>query len=157
MHALICRQIQSVARLDVEGRVPGVDIPHDSVGAVFRRTVGIGDELLTQGAFAGLGLPRLRVREEEALISAQAVDDGGFAVLGLIPFERSVPLPPSRSSLFTLLGALNDLEAGARAAVIASARPSRIERRRRLRRAVGGPPRQARARYFTESRHALTR
>ena len=90
VHALIWRQIQSVARLDVEGRVPGVDIPHDSVGAVFRRTVGIGDQLLTQGALAGLGLPPLRVPEEEALVAAQAVDDGGFAVLGLIPLERSV-------------------------------------------------------------------
>src|SRR5262245_10172558 len=90
VHALIWRQIQSVAWLDVEGCVPGVDIPHDSVGAVFRRTVGIGDELLTQGGLAGLGLPRLRVGEEEALVAAQAVDDGGFAVLGLIPLERTV-------------------------------------------------------------------
>src|SRR4030095_17122698 len=77
-------------RRDVEGRVPGVDIPHDSVGAVFRRTVRIGDELLTQRALAGLGLPCLRVGEEEALIAAQAIDDGGFAVLGLIPLERRV-------------------------------------------------------------------
>jgi LemA protein len=71
VHALIRRHIQCVARLDIEGRVPRVDVPYDAVGPVFRRAVGIGDELLTQGTLAGLGLPRLRVREAYSGIDVQ--------------------------------------------------------------------------------------
>lgn len=50
--AFLRRQIELVARLDVEGAIPGIDIPHDSVDALLGRAVGIGEQPFAQRPFA---------------------------------------------------------------------------------------------------------
>src|SRR5205085_11514838 len=90
VNALLRRQIELVARLDVERLVPGVDVPDDAVHAILARAVLIGDDLLTLGIFTLLFLPRLGVGNEEALITCQAVNDRRFAVLGGVLLVRGI-------------------------------------------------------------------
>src|SRR3954447_20321136 len=45
VHPLLGRQIKLVAGLDVEGGVPGVDVPHDAVHPIFLRAVRVGEQL----------------------------------------------------------------------------------------------------------------
>ena len=81
MDPLLGRQIQLVARLDVERLVPGVDVTNDAVDPVLARAVRVGEDLLALGILALLLLPRLGVGDEEALVAGQAVDDRRLAVL----------------------------------------------------------------------------
>jgi hypothetical protein len=69
-YALVGRKIKGLSRLDVERSVPGVEVA-DGVGAVLRRGVGIGKDLLAEGGFAALAGFRLGEAEEELLNSGE--------------------------------------------------------------------------------------
>src|SRR5579875_217502 len=60
MHALVGREVELVARLDVERRIPGVDVADDAVDAILGRAVRIDQQRLALGALALLGAPHLR-------------------------------------------------------------------------------------------------
>src|SRR6476646_6242971 len=75
VNALFRRQVQLVARLDVERLVPGIDVPDDAVGAVLIRAVRVGQDLLALRILTVLALPRLGEGDEEALVAGEAVDD----------------------------------------------------------------------------------
>src|SRR5579884_1727651 len=85
VHPLVGRQIELVARLDVERLVPGVEVPHDSVDPVLVRAVRVAQQLLPLGTFAALALPRLRISNEEALVAGVAVDHWRLAVTADVP------------------------------------------------------------------------
>jgi hypothetical protein len=65
-------KVQLIARLDVEGRVPRIDIAHDSVDAEGRRTMGIRHHLVAKLFVANEGVPALSSGEEETLIAGEA-------------------------------------------------------------------------------------
>src|SRR5690348_9411114 len=87
---LIGRQVQLVARLDVEGLVPGVDVPNDAVDPILARAVLVRDDLLPLGILAVLLLPRLGVSDEEALIAGEPLDHRRLAVLRRILLVRGI-------------------------------------------------------------------
>src|SRR5215469_962944 len=70
---LVRRQEELVARLHVEGRIPGVHVAYHAVDAESRRTVRIAGHLCAQVLLALLLAPYLRPAEEKALIAAEAV------------------------------------------------------------------------------------
>src|SRR5690348_11251729 len=76
-HPLIGRQEQALALLDVEGRVPGVEVPHGE-GAEVAGGVAVGGDALPERLVAHLGGPGLGVGDEEALVTGEAVDDRRF-------------------------------------------------------------------------------
>src|SRR5579884_694785 len=87
---LVRREIQLVARLDVERLVPGVDIPNDAVHPILARAVLVGDDLLALGVLALLLLPGLGPGDEEALIAGQSVDHRRLPVLGDVFLVRRI-------------------------------------------------------------------
>src|SRR6266480_2058898 len=74
--ALLGLDIEPVARLYVERRVPRVDVRQRSVDAEVVGAVHVGHHLLAQRALAVLAAPHLRVGEEEALIAREPIDHG---------------------------------------------------------------------------------
>src|SRR5262245_39581110 len=67
--------IQLVARLNVECRIPGINVGQRPVHPEVSRAVDIRHHLLAQCAIAIFGAPHLGPRDEEALIAAEPVDD----------------------------------------------------------------------------------
>src|SRR5207253_8982989 len=61
VHALLRRQIEPVAGLDVEGAVPGVDVADDAVDPVHARAVRVGEHDLPEQALAPVIPPGLGV------------------------------------------------------------------------------------------------
>src|SRR5689334_8602735 len=72
--AVLRRKIERVARLYLERRVPGVDVSHHAVHAVLPPAVRIADRQVADELRRGLAGPRLRPAEENALVTAKAVD-----------------------------------------------------------------------------------
>src|SRR5690348_1505330 len=93
---LIGRQVQLVARLDVECLVPGVDVPNDAVDPILARAVLVRDDLLPLSVLAILLLPRLGVSDEEALVAGQAVDHRRLAVLRFVLLVRGIGVLDAR-------------------------------------------------------------
>src|ERR1700761_6989852 len=83
VHALLGRQVQRVARLDVERGVPGVDVADDAVDAELGGRVRSGEQRRTLRARPHFGLPRLGIGEEEALVAGQPADHLRLAMLRL--------------------------------------------------------------------------
>src|SRR5687768_14888171 len=74
-------EVVFVARLDVEGLVPGVHVADRTDDAELGRAVGVGVDLLAQGVVAVFRLPDLGPAVEEALVAGRAVEDRrGLAV-----------------------------------------------------------------------------
>src|SRR5947209_1415922 len=73
LHPLVGREIELLPRLDVERRVPGVDVAHGNCAELIRR-VRVGQHLLAERFGARLGGPALRESKEEALVAGQAPD-----------------------------------------------------------------------------------
>src|SRR5580700_11153069 len=63
----IGRDIHRVRRLDVEGRVPVVDVAHDPDHPIVRGRMGVGNDQLALEVVADLLPPDLREAQEEAL------------------------------------------------------------------------------------------
>src|SRR6478736_10423363 len=80
MNALCGRQIELVARPDVEGVIPGAEIADDAVDPIFVGAVRVGQQSCALRAFAALALPGGGVSDEEALIAGEAVDHRRFAM-----------------------------------------------------------------------------
>ena len=76
--ALFGRQVHLVARLDVEGLVPFIEVPDHAEDPVHARRVRPGLQLAAQRRLAELGAPDLGPGHEEALITGKAVDHRGF-------------------------------------------------------------------------------
>src|SRR5579875_2885967 len=77
---LVRRQVQLVARLDVERRIPRAEIAHDAVDPILLRAVRIAEQLRALGILARLALPGGGEGEEEALVAGEAVDHRRLAV-----------------------------------------------------------------------------
>src|SRR5690606_9157995 len=73
-HALFRGEVVLLARLDVEGLVPGVDVAQRADDPELGRAVRIRGHLLSDGVVAVLRLPDLGPAVEEALVAGQAVD-----------------------------------------------------------------------------------
>lgn len=67
-------EIQRIAWLDAERRVPSFDVPDDSVAPVEWQRVAIGKQARADRPLAQLRLPRLRLGEKEPLIAGQPAD-----------------------------------------------------------------------------------
>src|ERR1039458_9790072 len=78
-------KIEVVARLHVEGGVPGIEVA-DGVGAVLAGGVGVGEDLLADGGCPGLAGLALGVAEEELLVAGEAANDWGWLAV-----ERGLP------------------------------------------------------------------
>src|SRR6476469_9493562 len=68
LHALLRRQIELVARLDVERGIPGVEVAHGQ-RAILARRMAVGRDLLAERFLAGLLCPTLLEGDEEALVA----------------------------------------------------------------------------------------
>src|SRR5262249_1955097 len=71
-HALVGGEIQLFPALDIEVRVPGIDVTHFG-GAILVGSVTIRQHLLAQSAVADFLSPVLREGNEELLIAVEAV------------------------------------------------------------------------------------
>src|ERR1700734_154981 len=94
MHALVLREVVFLARLDVEGRVPRVEIARRAIGTELSRAVLVGEYLRPQRAVAILRPPDLSERKEEPLIAGESVEHWrGLApqrdVIGLVGDRQS--------------------------------------------------------------------
>src|SRR5579862_3680205 len=76
----VCRgEIEFFSRLDVERRVPRVDVPH-GIRAELRRRVRVSHHLLAELCFSRLGSPGLSKGDEELLVAGESVlHRGGYA------------------------------------------------------------------------------
>src|SRR5689334_23900003 len=75
LHAILRPQIELVAFLHAEGRIPGVEIAHRQC-AILRRRVAVGEQLLAQRRLSRLQPPGLRIRDEELLVAGIAAELG---------------------------------------------------------------------------------
>ena len=64
-----------IALGDLEGLVPGRDVPHDAVAAELRGRMRVGLQAREQVLLLVVASPDLRVGEEEPLVARQAVQD----------------------------------------------------------------------------------
>src|ERR1043165_2464698 len=79
------RDVHRVARLDAEGRVPGIDVPDDAVDPILAIAVRVAGCQVADRLGCHLAGPGLGPAEEHALVAGKAVDDGGFrSVQGLM-------------------------------------------------------------------------
>src|SRR5204862_2638225 len=78
-HAIVRRQVQSLAQFHTKRRVPSVEIP-DRVSTVFVERVAIGQHLLTSALLAILRLPALAEADEEGAIVLSA--GGAIGIVG---------------------------------------------------------------------------
>src|SRR4030095_10575595 len=69
------RDVERVAGLDLESRVPAVNVPDHAVHPISRRRVWIGDEPLPQRLVANLLAPHLRPPQEYPLVAGETIDD----------------------------------------------------------------------------------
>jgi len=77
LHALVGREVKLLALLDVEGRVPGVDVAHRQRPELAGR-VTVGQNALAKCLVSHFCGPRLSEGDEEALVSSEAVEHRGF-------------------------------------------------------------------------------
>jgi hypothetical protein len=77
-------KMQRIAELHAERRVPGVEVPDNSVAPVERQRVGIGKQARAGRSLAQLRLLSLRIGEEEPLIAGQPADHQCLTVNCLI-------------------------------------------------------------------------
>src|SRR5262249_51780914 len=73
--ARIGREIELVAGLDVPGRVPGVEIAYHAIDPEFRRAMRVREHSLAGCRLLRLVPPNLGVREEQTLITREAVEN----------------------------------------------------------------------------------
>src|SRR5690606_5024548 len=66
--ALLGRDVELLARLDVPGLVPAGDVPDGAVDPIVGGRVRVADHLLAQGVVAALLAPHLGPAEEDALV-----------------------------------------------------------------------------------------
>src|SRR6185369_13956221 len=73
--AFIRCDVQRLAGLHAERRIPVVDVPDDTVDAVLAITVGIAGGEVADRFRSHLAGPDLRPAHEHALVAGEAVDD----------------------------------------------------------------------------------
>ena len=74
MNAVFRRNVQLIAGLHVECRVPGIQVPHLSVHTLLSWRVWIVRELPADGFFARLSRPYLRTAKKETLIASGPIE-----------------------------------------------------------------------------------
>src|SRR6476661_8305004 len=73
--AIIRLEEELVARFDIPGVIPSVDVAHGPVDAELRRRMGVGRHLPLERIGAALRAPDLRPTEKHALIAREAIEN----------------------------------------------------------------------------------
>ena len=112
LHAILRRQVQLLARLDLERRIPLVKVAH-RLRAELRWCVHVGGKALAQRIVAYLGTPGLAEGDEETLVAGEPVDHRrGFAVERLVVGEVSDGQAGNVGDVFAQRLLATDVQAG---------------------------------------------
>src|SRR5262249_54105562 len=77
-YPLLRRQIQLIAGLHIESRVPGVEVANRPVHTIFRWAVGVAHDECTQLLIAIQGAPDLGPGQKESLLAGEAIQHRSF-------------------------------------------------------------------------------